>query len=66
MFSSKYSKMIVSSIPLGELAEAFAEGNLGGEAEVALKGGGIGVGGGDIARLHGDKLLVRLEVVVGR
>ena len=46
------------------MAEAFAKGDLGGEAEVALEGGGVSVGGGDVAGLHGDQLLVGFEVVV--
>ena len=44
------------------MAEALAQGYLGREAEVALKGCDISIGGGDIAWLHGDKLLVGLEV----
>lgn len=48
------------------MAQALAQGYLWREAEVALKGCGISIGGGDIAWLHGDKLLVGLEVKVLR
>ena len=51
-------------VPFGEVAEAFAEGDLRGEAVVALKGGGVGIGGGDVAGLHGDELFVSVEVEV--
>ena len=44
------------------MAEALAQGYLGREAEGALKGCGISISGGDIAWLHGDELLVGLEV----
>ena len=56
--------LIELGVPLGEVAEAFAEGDLRGEAVVALKGGGVGIGGGDVAGLHGDELFVGLEVEV--
>jgi hypothetical protein len=46
------------------MAEAFAEGDLRGEAEVTGQGFCISIGGGDITRLHGDKLLVGLEVEI--
>ena len=46
------------------MAEAFAEGNLGGEAKVSLQGGGVCVGCGDVSRLHGDQLFMDLKVVV--
>ena len=39
------------------MAQALAQGYLWREAEVALKGCGIGIGGGDIAWLHGDNLV---------
>ena len=55
---------IIVFIPLGEVAEAFTEGDLRGEAEVALQGGGISVGNGYIAGLHGDQFLVGIEVEV--
>ena len=48
------------------MTEPFAEGGGGLEAEVTLEGGGIGVGYGDVTGLHGDELLVGVEVVVGR
>ncbi len=57
---------VVLLVPLSKVAEAFAEGDLGGETEVALQGGGIGIGGGDIAGLHRHQLFVGLEVVVLR
>ena len=47
-----------------KMAQALAQGYLWREAEVALKGCGICIGGGHIAWLHGDKLLVGLEVKV--
>jgi len=46
------------------VAEAFAEGDLRGEAVVALKGGSVGIGSGDVAGLHGDELFVSVEVEV--
>lgn len=52
-------------VPGGEAAEAFAEGGGGLEAEVALEGGGVGVGDGYVAGLHGHEAFVGLEVVVG-
>ena len=62
-YKNKYSA-IEFLVPFGEVAEALAEGDLGREAEVALEGCGIGIRGGDIAGLHGDKLLVGLEIEV--
>ena len=35
--------LIIFFVPFGEFAEAFADGTFRGEAEVTLKGGGIGV-----------------------
>ena len=49
-----------------EFSQSFPQGDAGCEAEVPLEGRGVGVGGGHVARLHGDELLVGLEVVVGR
>ena len=57
--------LIILFIPFRKLPEAFAEGDAGGEAEVAFEGGGVGVGGGDVAGLHRDELLMGFEVVVG-
>ena len=57
--------MIIITIPLCKLAEALAQGYPGREAEVALEGGTVGIGDGDVAGLHGDELFVGLEVVVG-
>ena len=51
-------------VPFGEVAEAGAQGGAGLEGEVAFKGGGVGIGGGDVAGLHGDELFVGLEVVI--
>ena len=48
------------------MAQALAQGYLWRKPEVALKGCGICIGGGDIAWLHGDKLLVGLKVIVLR
>ena len=56
--------LVELGVPLGEVAEAFAEGDLRGEAVVALKGGGVGIGSGDVTGLHGDELFVGLEVEV--
>ena len=53
-------------IPLCKSAQAVAEGGVGFEAEVLLKGGGVGVGDGDIAWLHCHKFLVGFEIVVCR
>ena len=49
-----------------ELAQALPEGDFRREAEIALQGGRVRVGRRHIARLHGDELLVRLEIVVRR
>ena len=58
--------LVVAFIPLGELPQAFAEGDLRSETEVALQGGGVCVGGGHIAGLHGYQLLVGVEVEILR
>ena len=55
---------VVGFIPFGEFAEAFAEGDFRGETEIALEGGGVGIGSGDITGLHGNELFVGLEVEV--
>ncbi len=55
---------VVLFIPLGKVAEAFAEGDLGGEAKVFFQSSCVCVGCGDVSGLHGDQLLVGLEVVV--
>lgn len=39
---------------------------MGFEAEVALQGGRIGVGGGNVAGLHGDELLMRGKIIILR
>ena len=51
-------------IPLGEGAEALAEGGMWFEAEVVFEGCGVGIGDGYVAGLHGHELLVGFEVVV--
>ena len=53
-------------IPLCELPQALSQRDLWREPEVTFKGCGISVGGGYIAGLHGDELLVSLEVKVSR
>ena len=50
--------MIKFLIPAGEAAETVAEGCGGTEAEVALERGGVGVGDGDVTRLHRHEFLV--------
>ena len=57
---------LIPPVPFRKPPEAFAQGGGGLEAEVLFEGGGVGVGYGDIAGLHGDEFLVGLEVVVGR
>ena len=57
--------LVEGFVPAGEGAEAGAEWGGGFEAKVALQGGGVGVGDGDVAGLHGHKFFVGLEVVVG-
>lgn len=46
------------------MTEALAQGYLWREAEVALKGCGISIGGGHIAWLHRNQLFVGIEVKV--
>ena len=48
------------------MAEAFAEGDPGGKAKVFFQSSCVSIGGGHIPRLHGDKLLVGLKIVVLR
>ena len=55
---------VVGSVPFGEGAEAGADGDFRGEAVVAFQRFGVGVGDGDIAGLHADKLAVGLKVVI--
>jgi hypothetical protein len=65
MSSSLGAKVrIILGVPFGELAEAFAEGNLRGEPEVTFQGGGVCVSGGDITGLHGNELFVGLEIEI--
>ncbi len=56
---------MIRLIPLRKLTQTVAQGGRGLETEILLQGGGVGIGDGDIAGLHGDELLVGLEVVVG-
>ena len=57
--------LVVLFVPFGEVAEALPEGDLGSETVVAFEGGGVGVGRGDVAGLHGEELAVGFEVVIG-
>lgn len=52
-------------VPAGEAAETFAEGCRRTEVEIMLQFGDIREGGDDVARLHGDELLMGFEIVVG-
>ena len=45
---------VILFVPLGKATETFAEGSGGLETEVLLKRCGVGIGDGNIARLHGD------------
>lgn len=56
---------IVPPIPLGELPQALTQGSGGLETEVLLQRCGVGVGDRDVARLHRNQFLVRVEIVVG-
>jgi len=62
---SCFTCLVVAGIPLGEGAEALAEGGGGVEAEVSFQGCGVCVGDGHVAGLHGDEFLVSLEIIVG-
>ena len=66
VYPSTGSGCIKFLVPFGEVTEAGAEGDGGLEAEVTFEGGGVGIGDGDVTRLHGDELFVGLEVVVMR
>ena len=55
---------IIPSIPLSKSPQAFSQAGIGLETEVLFEGHRVGVGHGHVARLHGHKLLVGLEVVV--
>ena len=55
---------IIPNIPLCKYPQAFSQAGIGLEAEVLFQGLRVGVGYGHVARLHGNKLLVGLEVVV--
>ena len=56
--------IIIFCIPLSKSPQAFSQAGIGLEAEVLFQGLRVGVGYGHVARLHGNKLLVGLEVVV--
>lgn len=58
-----FLSFIIGFVPLGETAEAFTQRGGGLEAEVLFERGGVSIGDGDIAGLHGHELLVRLEIV---
>ena len=45
---------VILFVPLGKATETIAEGSGGLETEVLLKRCGVGIGDGNIARLHGD------------
>ena len=51
-------------VPLGKPAQAFPQRGGGAETEVPLQGRGVSIGNGDVTRLHGNRLLVGLEVIV--
>ena len=51
-------------IPFRKLPQSLSQRYLGCKPEVTFKGGGIGIGGGYITWLHGNELLVCLEVEV--
>ena len=55
---------VIRLIPSRELSQSLPQRNLWRETEIALEGGGIGIGGGDVAGLHGDELFVGFEVEV--
>ena len=48
------------------MAEAFTQGDLRSEGKVALEGGGVSISDRNITGLHGDELLVGLEVEILR
>ena len=55
---------VIRLIPSRELSQSLPQRNLWRETEIALEGGGIGIGGGDVAGLHGDELFVGFEIEV--
>ena len=50
--------LIVFFVPLRKLPEPLPQRNLRRKPEIPLEGGGIGIGGGDVAGLHRHELLV--------
>ena len=55
---------VIPSIPLSKSSQAFSQVGIGFEAEVLFQGGCVCIGYWHITWLHGNKLLVGLEVVV--
>lgn len=56
--------VVVALVPLGKGPQAVLERRRGLVAEIALERRGVGVGNGNVAGLHGNELLVSLEVIV--
>ena len=54
----------ILSVPFCKLSQSFPQTCIRLEAKVLLQGCGVGVGDGDISRLHRDEFLVRLKIVV--
>ncbi len=54
----------VVAVPFGEVAQSLADGDGGAEVIVAFEGGAVGKGDRHVAWLHGNELLVGIEVVV--
>lgn len=61
-----FLNVVVALIPLGEGPQTVLERRRGLVAQVALERRGIGIGDGHVTGLHGNELLVSLEVVVRR
>lgn len=58
------SHLIEFLIPFRKFTETFSQACTRLEAEVTLQCTGIRIGHGNIARLHGNQLLVRLKVII--
>lgn len=56
--------VVVALVPLGKGPQAVLERRSRLVAQVALERRGVGVGDGNVAGLHGNELLVSLEVIV--
>ena len=59
-------KVIIVFIPLSELSQPFSQRYLWCKPEVTFKGSGIGIGRWHITGLHGNELLMGLEIKVLR